>query len=1035
MLTLSMLLPVAAVSQERVTASGTVIGSSDQQPVVGAAVVESGTVNGTVTDLDGRFSLEVAAGANIEVSFLGFTTQTLPAAQNMNVVLQDEAQDLGEIVVTGYTTQRKADLTGSVAVVGTEKLRNTSEVDPMRALQGHVSGMTVTTNGSPSAASTVRIRGVGSFNSNQDPLYIIDGVPTTRALNSLNANDIESMQVLKDAASASIYGARAANGVIIITTKQGKKADKVNVDINANVSTQFYGKQSLMKLCNAEEYATSMVQAALNDGLDPVTYAANYGMNLNADQGFNIHVFNPKTYEFEDFVVNGQYKGEDGVYYVNKNQTMVFSDTDWLDAISQRGTQQSYDVSISNGTDRVTTMFSAGFKRNDGIIKHTDFKSASVRMNTNFKVSKHINVGENITATYSDQVDIAPMETALKMSPILPVYEKDGVTFSGPVGSMADRQNPAREAYQNKDNRLAFWRIFGNAYIEVEFIKGLKLKTNYGLDFYESFINARTHTFHSDIVAGLVASTDLSHSRETEWTWSNTLTYNNTFGRHTIGALLGFEANKQVAIGFNGRSEGYELEDINYMWPDAATGEKTVGGKQNGYRLASVFAKLDYNFNDLILFSATVRHDGSSRMGDDKRWGNFPALTLGFRPSKFIDSEVLSDLKLRVSWGKNGNQAIDNMAKYGIYINGKNSNHDTSSAYDVDAKGGDLGSGYIATQRANRDLKWEAAEQVNWGLDFGFFNSALYGSVDVFIKNVEDMLINPAFLGAYGEGGSQWVNGPSLKNYGMEVSLGYRRSWDNGWSLDLTGNLDFYRNRVTYIPEDNKGSYEHTDSEDIVSAEKPYGSRVGYICDGLFRSQAEVEASGQSNARLGGLKYRDLNNDGKIDGGDVTWIFNPVPKMSWGLNIGVAWKSIDFSAFLQGVAGVDVYNNQKIQTDFWGIQDTSSNKGERVSKAWNINNQDSDIPRLTTMNSGDEGRQSSYFVENGSYMKLRNLQLGYSLPEKAIGKLHMTKARIYVAGQNLATAKSKDLTITDPENADWNYPIPTSLSFGLSLSF
>ena len=363
---------------QTIVATGQVVDQTGET-IIGATVMEKGTTNGAITDFDGNFTITVKKGATLVVSYIGFNNQELPAAQGMKITLKEDAQSLQEVVVTGYTTQRKADLTGSVAVVQTKDLKTSSDSDPMRALQGKVAGMTVTTDGSPSGTGTVRIRGIGSFNSSQDPLFVIDGVPTTATLNSLNMNDIESMQVLKDAASASIYGSRAANGVIIITTRKGKKGEKVKIDFSANLTAQFYTSQSTMDLCNSAEYATAMAQAALNDGLDPVAYASNYGLNLKATQGIGIKAYDPKTGQYNEYTVNGLYDG-----YINSKKTMRFSDTDWLDAISRTGFSQSYDLSLSNATDKYSALMSLGYKKNNGILRYTDFENFSGRVNTSY---------------------------------------------------------------------------------------------------------------------------------------------------------------------------------------------------------------------------------------------------------------------------------------------------------------------------------------------------------------------------------------------------------------------------------------------------------------------------------------------------------------------------------------------------------------------------------------------------------------------------------------------------------------------------
>ncbi len=1029
-LVLALLCTMSTLAQVQV--SGTVTDNVLGEPIIGASVVEVGTTNGTITDLDGNFSLQVKSGAQLQFSFVGYVTQVLAAAPNMNVVLAEDNELLEEVVVTGYTTQRKADLTGSVAVVQTKGLKTSSDTDPMRALQGKVAGMTITSNGSPAATATVRIRGIGSFNSNQDPLYVIDGVPTTSALNTLNMNDIESMQVLKDAASASIYGSRAANGVIIITTKSGKKDQKVKVDFTASAQASFYNSQSKMKLSNTYQYATTMAQAALNDGLDPVIYAQNYGLNLNAANGLPITAYDPATGQNVNFTVGGLYNG-----YINANQTMIFSDTDWLDAISRTGFTQSYDISISHGTDKSTQMFSVGYKKANGILKYTDFENIAVRMNSTYNINKVVSVGENFTLTYSDQVDCQPLENALKMSPTVPVYEKDGVTFGGPVGGMSDRQNPLRELYQNRDNRLTMWRLFGNGYISLKPIKGLDIRSNFGLDYNASFIHSMTYTFVSDIVREDTPKTGVGQTNDLKWNWSTTANYLVPLPEdHTLTVLGGVELYKQQVIDISGNAEEFAVENALYMWPSAATGTQKLYGGQAGYTLVSLFGKLDYNWHDLLLASFTIRRDGSSRFGKNNRYGTFPAASLGYRLSKHLHQDWLDDLKLRASWGQTGNQAIANSARYTILTADYGSGRDASTAYDLKAEGsGTYPSGYRVTQTGNDNIKWETATQYNVGLDYAFFSNSLYGTVDAYIKKVKDMLINPAYLGSVGEGGASWQNGPSLENKGMEFTVGYRNKTPFGMTYNINANLDFFRNKVTYLPETTTGSYAHTAYENLVEAKVPYGSIVGYVVDGLFQSREEVLASGQENARLGGLKYADLDGNGIINSNDQTWIFNPVPDFSYGLNIELGYKSFDFAMFWQGVHGQDVYNGQKFQTDFFSLTDPGSNKGSRMMDAWTLGNTSSSIPALTTSNVGDEGRTSSYFVENGGYLKLRSLQFGYSLSEKLLKKAHMSNARVYVSGNNLLTIKSSSLTCSDPENPGWAYPIATSVSLGIQLGF
>ncbi len=1031
---LALMVAFASLAQD-ITVHGTVVSKTDGEPLIGASVHSDILNTGVTTDIDGNFTIKVPENSKLTVSYVGYQTATFDAKPEMTIELSEDSELLDEVVVVGYQTMKKADLTGSVSVVSTKTFETSSDTDPMRALQGKVPGMTVTANGSPSGTGSVRIRGIGSFNASQDPLFVIDGVPTTASLNSLNMNDIESMQVLKDAASASIYGSRAANGVVIITTKKGKASEdkKVNVSLSANLTAQFYSSQSKMKLLNTPQYATAMAQAALNDGLDPAAYASSYGLNLNASSGYPISVYDIATGNYNHYTVNGFYDG-----YINAKRTMLMSDTDWLDEISRTGFSQSYDASVSSANDKSSVLFSLGYRKNEGILKYTNFENISARINSSFNISPIVTVGENFTLTYTDQVDCQPLENALKMPSSIPVYEIDGVTYAGPVGSMADRQNPLRELAFNRDNALNIWRLFGNAYIDIKPIKGLLLRSNFGLDYDAAFIHSYNYTFHSDIVNNDTNSTTLSQANDSKWTWTNTANYNFTLNNdHVFTVLGGMEMFKQSRIDFSGYNENYDIETPDYMYPDASSGIERATGNKSAYALVSFFGKVDYSWKNLLLASFTIRHDGSSRFGSNNRYGTFPAATIGYRISENIKKHWLNDLKIRLSWGKTGNQAISNTARYALYIADYGSDRVTSTAYDLLLQqSGIFPSGYYASQTANPNLKWESTIQYNAGVDFGFLGNRLTGSVDAYIKDVKDMLITPAYLGSMGEGGASWLNGPSLRNWGMEMQIGWRDDLSCGLGYRASLNFDFFRNKVTYLPSTTTGSYAHTTTQNLVEAKQPYGSIVGYVFDGIFQNQEEVDKSGQDNARVGGMKYADITGDGKITPDDQTWIFNPVPDLSFGLNLELSYKNFDLQMFWQGVLGQDVYNNQKFQNDFWSVTDAGSNKGVRVLNAWLPKvNTSSTIPMLTTNNRGDEGRTSSYFVENGSYGKLRTLQLGYNLPSKILSSLRMSRARVYVSGQNLLTIKSSSLTCTDPENPNWAYPIPTSVSFGVQVDF
>ncbi|MDE5797327.1 MAG: SusC/RagA family TonB-linked outer membrane protein, partial [Muribaculaceae bacterium] len=432
-------------------------------------------------------------------------------------------------------------------------------------------------------------------------------------------------------------------------------------------------------MLKAPGYATAMAQAALNDGLDPVAYAQSYGLNLNAASGFPIRVYDYRTGEYNNYTVNGAYDG-----YINAKRTMLMADTDWLDEISRTGFSQHYDASVSTASDKGTAFFSLGYRKNEGILKYTHFENIAARMNSSYNISRVLSVGENFTLTYTDQVDCQPLENALKMPSIVPVFEEDGITYAGPVGSMADRQNPLRELAFNRDNALKIWRLFGNAYVDIKPVNGLLLRSNFGLDYDAAFIHSYNYTFHSDIVNNDTNSSTLSQANDSKWTWSNTANYNfllNDQNEFTI--LAGMEMFHQSRIDFSGYNENYDIETPDYMYPDASSGVERSWGNKSAYSLVSFFGKIDYNWRNLLLASFTIRRDGSSRFGSNNRYGTFPAATLGYRISEHFNERWLDEIKLRLSWGKTGNQAISNTARYALYIADYGNDRVTSTAYDL----------------------------------------------------------------------------------------------------------------------------------------------------------------------------------------------------------------------------------------------------------------------------------------------------------------------------------------------------------------
>jgi len=912
----------------------------------------------------------------------------------------------------------------------------------MKALQGRVPGMNISADGSPSGAATVRIRGVGTLNDN-DPLYIIDGVPTKSGMHELNGNDIESIQVLKDAASASIYGSRAANGVIIITTKKGKEG-RLKIDLDASIAASLYVKK--VKTLNAREWGQAFWQANVNDGKDPnnnnLGYRFDWGYDANGNPVLNNVMMNS---------------------YLDDNATVHAGDNDWFDQVTRTGIVQNYNVSVSNGSEKGSSFFSMGYYKNLGTIKNSDFNRISVRANTDYKFFDGVlTLGENFNMNRTSGVD-APggiLENSLEFNPNFPVYAENG-EYAQSLGAYSERENPLSLLDNKKDDRYTQWRTFGDVHVGLNLGKGFNLRSTFGLDYTQKEQRFFTYPIANGKVTRTENAVESKQEHWTRWTWNALATYNFEKGNHRGDALLGTEVNRQDYKWMSAKRYEYAVLNPDYMWPSAGSGRQEALGSGDGFSLVSYFGKINYTYADKYMASATVRYDGSSRFGKNNRYGVFPSFSLGWRitQEKFMESTSswLSDLKLRYSWGQTGNQEISNTARYTLFqsvvTTGLWGAGQAGTAYDVAGTNGGyaLTNGYIRAQRGNEDIKWETTAQHNIGLDFSLMGGDIYGSFDYFDKRTKDILVAMDGIGAMGEGTSMWVNAGEMKNNGFEFTVGYRHKLENGFSWDISGNIGSYKNEITKLPETiaAKGTFGGNGVKSVVG--HPMGAQVGYVYDGIFKSQEEVDNhASQEGAAVGRIRYKDIDSydadgnltgipDGKIDTADRDWIYNPTPAFTWGLNIYLQYRNFDITMFWQGVQNVDVMAfDMKTRTDFWAnsaINVPYLNKGNRVLDAWSPTNTNSEIPMLTTTDNNLEGSLSSYYVENGSYAKLRNIQLGYNFSKDVAQKLKMERIRCYVSAQNLLTIKASGFTGVDPENPGFGYPIPLNITAGVNVTF
>lgn len=1007
---------------QTVKITGNITSAKDGLPIVGVTIVEKGTTNGTISDEEGFFSMNAERSGILQVSFIGFVKQEIPINRKnyFDIALQEDSEILSEVIVTGYMTQRKADLTGAVAIVDLKDVRDMPGGNIMKDLQGRVPGLFITSDGSPRNAVTVRIRGLSTFGDN-DPLYIIDGVPTKAAMHELNDNDIESIQVLKDASSASIYGSRASNGVILITTRKGTKTGKPRVEYNGLLTMQkFVTKREML---NTQQWGEAFWRASINDGLSPAHQQYTFDWHTDTS-GRNIldRVNLPE--------------------FIDDKKTMRPGDTDWFDEITRTGFAQQHNITVSTGNDRSNSLFSLGYLGNNGIIRTTKLDKYSLRFNSEYQlIDKVLKIGENFAISYlAERTDPGVMGLALIQHPLVPVHTIDGVGWGGPATGMGDRHNPVRLLEDTKQNKEHFMRSFGNVYVDLQPIKNLLLRTNFGIDYGNWYMRGMDKKYVSGYLESSKNSTKQEQKHNINWTWSNTANYNFSIKKNNFDVLAGVEYLRSYSENVWGSREMFTLEDTDYMYLDAGTANKNNGGNGSENTMMSYFGKINYSYGSKYLASATIRRDGSSKFGLNNRFGTFPAFSLGWRLSEeeFFANNVkfFSDLKLRYGWGKTGNQDIlSNDATYNVYIAG----YDKSS-YDLSgSKSGNLPSGYYRTKRGNPNLRWEETKQSNYGIDFAFLNNKITGSFDYFNKNTTGILIFPPNVATGGEGYDYWVNGASMNNKGFEAVLSYMGETGNKLKYSITGNISSYKNKVTYLPDAVKNAYGGNGFDQTILGRSKDMS-FGYIADGIFKTQEEVDAHAKQQGKaVGRIKYKDINGDGEItDRYDRTWIGNPHPDFIYGLNTSLAHKNFDINIFFQGVVGVDVYNDNKKMTDFWFFE-SGNNKGIRVLDAWSPDNPDSTIPALSLTDKNNEGRTSTYFVESGAYLKLRSVSLGYSLPKPFINKYKMESVRLFVQGLNLLTiAKSwgdNKFTGVDPENVGNGYPNPLSLTFGLNVSF
>ncbi len=992
---------------QNITVRGTVLSKLDNEPLIGASIMCEANNAGAVTDIDGNFSIAVPDGAVLKVTYVGYIPVDVNAQPSMTIYLEENSEVLDEVVVVGYQTVRKADLTGAVSVMNMKEPLSENSGNIMNSMAGKLPGVNVVPDAAPGGTGSIRVRGMSTANSSNDPLYIIDGVPTDN-INCINPSDIESMQVLKDAASASIYGSRAANGVVVITTKHGS-GDRMTININYAASAQTIAKR--YDMLDANQWGVAYWAASRNSNIAP------------------------------SHVLYGS--GENPVLqvYVGENANFPTTNTDWQDQVYHTAWTNNLTASISNNTEKGSVMLSLNYINQNGNIRETFYERYSARVNSRYEFNKYIAVGENLLVAHwkNRGVDVAGDRgipfTAMSQHPALPVRGVDGA-WTRPLALIAsDLANPVQLIANAKDNDLASWRILGNAFLEVKPIDGLVLKTNLGIEHSQYFNN----TLGRAVNPGDVNSMSSVYGQGDTWTWTNTANYNVKFAdKHHLTVLLGTEAIGYTFRDLSASREGYAFEDPDYMQIGSGTGTRNNGGGKTQWSVFSLFGKVDYNYADRYLASFTIRRDENSRFAKDNRAGLFPAVSVAWRPTQeefFPHNEILNDLKIRYSWGQNGNANIPSLyPAYSTYIFNTG-----NGAYDISGTNSSTTSGITLSSTGNPDLKWETTYQNNIGVDLQFLGGAVNLSADYYIKKTKDMLTIPPALDVAGENAAIWLNTGDMKNTGWEVSLGYMSPDYGDFSWNGSINISQYKNKLVNLNSRQK----FIGGDQRLIPGQPMGVYFGYVCDGIFQDKIEVaNHATQAGAAPGRLIYRDINGNGVIDDNDRCIIGDPNPDLSMGINLAFKYKAFALDMFFAGDFGFEIQNHMKRQLYSMNYGNLATNRGADILNAWTPTNTNTGIPALSLTDDNNESRFSTYYVEDGSYMKMKYLKLSYSLPRNIIGKIGASNLDVYGQVENVFTITG--YSGLDPELLPGEYgacidngayPRPRTFTVGLNLQF
>ena len=1025
-------LVVLMLSSSLIFAQNNISGSvSDESgnPVPGATVVVEGTNTGVVTDFDGNYQINASAGDQLTFSSLGFASQTITVGNQsqINVTLMSSVDILDEVVVSGYQTQQRRSLSGAIGTVDTDEAFKTQVTNAAEALQGRVAGVQVTSGGGPGAAPVIRIRGYSTTNDNS-PLYVIDGIQTTdpNVMRDINPRDIENISVLKDGAAA-IYGARASNGVIVVTTKKGSYNSKNTLEIDAT-----YGISEVTRypdMLNVQQHADMTWQSILNDGNTPSH--PQYGSGPTPSVPIFLNVPIPSGAEYE-----------------GAGAKVAPGGTDWFDAIFDPAAVTNVSVSASGGGAEGRYHLSANYLNQEGVIIHTGYERASTRLNSEFKIGDKLTISENLNVTYDKELTTSgnPIQNAAFSSPLVPVRDTNG-NFAGTYSNSARvgiANNPVADLARGKDDYNKNLRVIGDISVKWQITPELLFKSSAGITMRD--LNGRYFTALNPEHGEAISNNTLSEQsfRQDSWVVTNFLNYKNSFGDHTLDLLVGTESTKNNYKGFGALRTNYLFEDPSFYLLSNGSGVPVISGAgASSNSIFSLLATANWSYGGKYFATATVRKDDTSRFAKATSDAIFPSGSLAWLVSNedWFDSSVFDTLKIRASYGELGNQEIG-ISNADINISNIN---EFTGAYAFGGSGGATAGAVIAA-KGNPLLTWETMTSKNFAIDAGFFDNKMTMTLDVF-ENVTDGLVaqdTQKISTTAIDASAPYTNLGSMKSSGFDLSLNYTDVTSSGLTYSISANATKAVNEVTeLISEAYSGSSQRIGTMTRTSVGEPISYFYGRNVLGIFQNDAEVAAHAtQDGAGPGRFKYEDINGDGVINDSDRTKIGDPHPDLIFGVNMNFAYKSWDMSMFWNGSLGNDIFDYTALyyETPYF----FNGNRSTRVLDSWSPTNTGAELPALseTTLNS-EFSTANSFFVRDGSYVRLRSLQIGYTLPDTIASKLGASSARVYYNGTNLLTLT--DFTGLDPEVPrggaldigvySAQYPSNSISSLGINIKF